>query len=301
MTPLILIIDDSLTVRMDLAEAFTEAGFRVQACASATEARQELARQADVQASFDLIILDVLLPDGDGVDLLQELRASSAGAHASVLMLSTEAEVKDRLRGLQTGADEYVGKPYELGYLIARAGELMRRRSSLPDRDRTDILVIDDSSTFRESLRQALAGAGYTVLTAGSGEEGLRIAADRRPGAILVDGVLPGIDGATVIRRLRLDTVLRRVPCILMTASEERGAELRALDAGADGFVRKDEQLDSIIARLAAILRRSAADPESNATSVSVRWLRKPCPALPRYNGRPQRRSHAHHIPHHPT
>jgi signal transduction histidine kinase len=70
-----------------------------------------------------------------------------------------------------------------------------------------------------------------------------------------VDGVLPGIDGATVIRRIRLDAALRTLPCLLLTASEDRGAEVRALDAGADAFVRKEEEIPVIIARLNAMLR----------------------------------------------
>src|SRR5436190_977970 len=80
------------------------------------------------------------------------------------------------------------------------------------------ILVIEDSATYREELREKLAGGGYGVLTAASGEEGLRIAADRRPSAIVIDGMLPGIDGATVVRRIRLDAALRGIPCLLLTA-----------------------------------------------------------------------------------
>ena len=123
----------------------------------------------------------------------------------------------------------------------------------------TTILVIDDSATFREELRTAFESAGYRVLTAATGEEGLRVAGAQRPDAIVVDGVLPGMDGATVIRHIRLDAVLRDVPCLLLTASEDKGAELRALDAGADTFVRKEEDLDVILARLAAVLRRATA------------------------------------------
>ncbi len=105
------------------------------------------------------------------------------------------------------------------------------------------VLLIDDSVTFREELKAALEDAGYGVIVAGTGEDGLRLAADQRPTAIIVDGVLPGIDGATVIRRIRLDAALRQLPCLLLTASEDRGAEVRALDAGADAFVRKDEDI----------------------------------------------------------
>src|SRR5262245_54109834 len=151
-----LIVDDSLTVRMDLAEAFEEAGFLVHSCASAAEARQTLAREM-----VSIIVLDVVLPDGDGVDLLKEFRSSPAGATVAILMLSTEAEVKDRVRGLQTGADEYVGKPYDTGYVVARARELVRARraDAAPAAGEGAILLIDDSVTFREEVRLALEDA----------------------------------------------------------------------------------------------------------------------------------------------
>jgi DNA-binding response OmpR family regulator len=245
-----LIVDDSLTVRMDLANALEAAGFRCLPCATAAAARRALS-----QGPIDFVILDVLLPDADGLDLLREVRDAPNAAGAPVLMLSTEADVKDRIRGLQMGADEYVGKPYDVSYVVSRARELLRDRQA-PARDRpATILVIDDSVTFREALRDALAAAGYAVLTAASGEEGLRLVADHRPTAILVDGVLPGVDGATVIRHIRLDEALRGIPCLLLTASDDQGAELHALDAGADAFVRKEDDVAVILARLAAVLR----------------------------------------------
>ena len=127
--------------------------------------------------------------------------------------------------------------------------------------------MIDDSVTFREALKAALEDAGYGVIVAGTGEDGLRLAADQRPTAIIVDGVLPGIDGATVIRRIRLDAALRQLPCLLLTASEDRGAELRALDAGADAFVRKDEDVPVILARLKAMLRSAGAQVADRGTA----------------------------------
>lgn len=263
----VLIVDDSLTVRMDLADAFEAAGFRPLLCATAAAARETLSRSA-----VDVIVLDVLLPDGDGVELLNEIRSAPDGAAVSVVMLSSEADIKDRIRGLKTGADEYVGKPYDAGYLVAKVAELVRTRRPA---DATTILVIDDSLTFREVLRDAFQAAGYVVLEAATGEEGLRMAGTRRPDAIIVDGVLPGIDGATVIRHLRLDAALRDVPCLLLTASEGKHAELRALDAGADAFVRKEEDLAVILARLGAMLRRSPARPQDVDETKSLRGLKK--------------------------
>ncbi len=264
MSDTVLILDDSLTVRMDLAESFEAAGFRAVPCATAAEARELLA-----QGPVEVIILDVVLPDADGVEFLREIRSTaSSSATAIVLMLSTETDVRDRIRGMQTGADEYIGKPYDTGYVVAKAQELRRTRTRT-SADATTVLIIDDSPTFREEVRSACQDVGYRVLTAETGEEGLQIAAGQRPAAIIVDGVLPDIDGGTVIRRIRLDAALRSVPCLLLTASEDRGAELRALDAGADTFVRKADDVAVVLAKLAALLRTvSTTDPAEGTTSL---------------------------------
>jgi DNA-binding response OmpR family regulator len=135
----------------------------------------------------------------------------------------------------------------------------MQRGSFDSSSGKESILVIDDSLTFREKLREALEEAGYRALVASTGEDGLRMAAHARPTAIIVDGMLPGIDGATVIRRIRLDAALRGIPCLLLTASEELSAEIQAFDAGADAFIRKDDDLAVILARLKASLRTAPA------------------------------------------
>ncbi|KUL37599.1 response regulator [Actinoplanes awajinensis] len=253
MTPTVLIVDDSLTVRMDLHDAFSDDGFVTILCATGAEARDAFAG-----AQFDAAVLDVLLPDADGLELLTELRGSPAHAEVVTMLLSVESEVTDRLAGLRIGADEYVGKPYDVGYVVARTRQLLgeapvRTADGIPI-----VLVIDDSMTFREKLRELLEPEGYAVLTANSGEEGLRMAADRRPNAVIVDGVMPGIDGATVIRRIRLDPALRDTPCLLMTAADDYATEMQMLDAGADAFVRKQQDLAVVLAKLAAVLRQAA-------------------------------------------
>jgi len=264
MSAAVLIVDDSLTVRMNLVELMEGAGLTALACATAAQARQALSRDR-----FALVILDVLLPDGNGVELLADIRALPSAEETAVMLLSTENEVRDRIRGLTTGADEYVGKPYEPGYLVARARELVRRgvATTAGAVSAPSVLVVEDSVTFREALKAALEAARYRVFTAGSGEEGLRLAADLRPSAIVVDGVLPGIDGATMIRRIRLDAALRRLPCLLLTDLEDRGAEVRALDAGADAFVRKEENVAVVLARLNAMLRSAGAQNADRDTA----------------------------------
>lgn len=249
MKPCVLIVDDSLTVRMDLKEAMEAAGFDTITSATIAAARRVCQTQ-----TFDLAILDVLLPDGDGLALLQEIKAAPDTAGRPVLLLSTEDEVRDRVRGLRTGADDYVGKPYDVAQVVARARELVQRRHNR-SRERPLILLVEDSPTFAAELRDALEAAGYDATVATSGEEGLQLAANLRPDALLVDQMLPGLDGLDVIRRLRVDAALRRTPCLLLTASEKRADELRGLEAGADAFSQKHAGAGVVLAKLAALLR----------------------------------------------
>lgn len=253
----VLLVDDSLTVRMDLSEAFEESGFTVRPCANLTQAREALGRQ-----HWDVIVLDVILPDGDGIDLLGEVRE---GLKQSVVMLlSTEAEVRSRIRGLLNGADEYVGKPYDRDYVVDRARQLVAARNPKENEDQPLVLLIDDSSTVRRTYERILEDHQYRVLTAASGEEGLRLAALYRPAALIVDGNLPGIDGCTVIRRLRLDSALRATPCILLTGSGT--SEGLALEAGADAFLSKNESQETVMARLAAVVRGAGVSAQLTAS-----------------------------------
>lgn len=266
MTAEILIVDDSLTVRMALTETLEAAGFSCLSCQDGASARRALAN-----GNFKLAVLDVLLPDDDGVELLKLIRENPRTAAMAVVLLSSEAEVRHRVRGLTAGADDYVGKPYDSTYLVGRVRDHLRRLKG-PAQEASDaILVIDDSPTFRNALIEMLEEVGYPVLPATSGEEGLRIAADARPAAVIVDGSLPGIDGPTVIRRIRLDAALRHTPCLLLTGSDEGGAELQAFDAGADAFVRKGEESELILARLQALLRRAGhADSKRDTDSLQA-------------------------------
>lgn len=257
MDPSVLIVDDSLTVRMDLKSAFDSASYACTLAASVAEARSALAR-----GNFDLAVLDVLLPDGDGVGLLSEIRENPATAALPVIMLSIEADVHSRLKALKTGAQEYVGKPYVAEYLLSRANQLIKPRGDGAVSAERPVLVIDDSATYRQRFKEMVEPRGYRVLQASSGEEGLRLAAEARPMAIIVDGVMPGLDGLTVVRRLRSDEVLRQVPLLFVTGVEDKSFELKALEAGADAFMRKDEDSALMLARLEALLRPGGASGE---------------------------------------
>jgi two-component system, NtrC family, sensor kinase len=172
-----------------------------------------------------------------------------------------------------TGADEDVDQHDNAAYLVGRTRELVPGCDDSTSRQET-IVLIDGNVTFREDLKRALEQAAYHVVLAGSGEEGVRLAHDIRPSGIIVDGELPGIDGATFITRIRLDSALRGLPCFLVIGSEDRSAAVRALDAGADGFAVKEESIAVILAKVVAMLRR-ASNPSAQGTPTGVQARKK--------------------------
>lgn len=133
---------------------------------------------------------------------------------------------------------------------------------------RPTILIIDDSALYRRALSLALTPAGFEVLEADDGEHGLKLAAQHRPAAMIVDGVLPGMDGPSVIRRVRLDPHIRSTPCLILTVDEDRSAEVHALESGADAFARKGQQMELIVARVKAMVRASMKPFERELTPI---------------------------------
>ena len=117
-----------------------------------------------------------------------------------------------------------------------------------PSTGRVDILVIEDDPSAVRLLREYLEPSGYTVTAAPSGEAGLAMAKDRPPAAIVLDVLLPGLDGWEVLRRLKAESVLRDVPVIIVTVVDERGI---GLALGAVDYLVKPIQRDALIACLA--------------------------------------------------
>lgn len=129
------------------------------------------------------------------------------------------------------------------------------------------VLVVDDSSTQRTQLVFDLEEAGFEVWSAGSGDEALAVARAQAVDVVVSDIVMPGLDGFGLCDRIRHDDHLGHLPVILLTAMTDPMDVLRALEAGADGFVRKPYALDQLIARIGAILetaaRRAETPPEA--------------------------------------
>lgn len=115
------------------------------------------------------------------------------------------------------------------------------------------ILVVDDETPFLESLRFSLERQGYRVLTASDGLSGLRVARAEKPDLIILDVMLPGMDGFKVCQALRRDS---DVPVIMLTARDDETDKVVGLELGADDYVTKPFGLRELLARVRAVLRR---------------------------------------------
>jgi len=119
------------------------------------------------------------------------------------------------------------------------------------------VLIVDDDAHIRASLRRTLAFEGYQVREAGDGTGALEAALDELPDLVILDVMLPGIDGMEVCRRLR---EVNDVPILMLTAREGTSSQVEGLDAGADDYLVKPFVKDELLARIRALLRRRAPD-----------------------------------------
>lgn len=123
---------------------------------------------------------------------------------------------------------------------------------------RQRIVLIDDNANDLAVTRRFLERRGYDVLPAGSGEEGLRLAAQTGPDAIVVDYRMPVMDGFEVARRIKADPQLQTIPVLMLTGADSAQDVIEGLSAGADDFVTKGSDMEVVLARLRALLRVKA-------------------------------------------
>jgi two-component system alkaline phosphatase synthesis response regulator PhoP len=135
------------------------------------------------------------------------------------------------------------------------------------------ILAVDDEEDILELLRFNLTKEGFAVVCAASGEEALKSALSHRPDLILLDLLLPGMDGLEVAKRLKSDPSTREIPVIMVTAKGEEADIVTGLEVGAEDYITKPFSRKVLIARVRAVLRRKTSAPVDDQAVVSVQDL----------------------------
>jgi len=246
----VLVIDDDETIHDQLTRTLTKRGFRV-----AFAARGEDGVLAARELKPDVVVLDVMMPGMDGWSVLTALKVDAETADIPVIMM-TMTDQRDV--GAALGAVDYFVKPVEPARLVAT----IRRHLRQPADPGAPILVVEDDDAIREVMRRSLAGVGYRVVEATNGMEALKLVARQIPSIIVLDLMMPEMDGFQFLDTLRDQPDCAEVPVMIVTAKMLTAKERKRLEHSAQSVISKNahsriELLNVIGEHISLLLERN--------------------------------------------
>jgi CheY-like chemotaxis protein len=218
--PLVLLVEDNPEAAEILARHLESGGFRLSIARTGTEA---LAMARDLKPVA--ITLDILLPEIDGWEVLTQLKADAATRDIPVLIVTV---VDNPALGRALGALDYFVKPVDRTALLSRLDQYTF--TTKVEHGEVRVLVVDDEPANLEALEALLKPAGFVVLSAAGGQEGIDVARAQLPDLILLDLLMPEVTGFDVVETLRAAEATRAIPIMVLTAKELTGDDKRALN-----------------------------------------------------------------------
>ena len=250
----VLVIDDDLTARELIANHLRDAGFSV---VTAAGGREGLKRAEELHPIA--ITLDVLMPDIDGWTVLAALRGNPELADIPVVMATITDDQQHK--GMTLGAAGYLTKPIDRDRLIALLQPYQARVR------RTRVLLVEDDPTQRERIRSWLESQQWQISEAENGRVALDRLADEVPDIILLDLMMPEMDGFQLITALQERPAWRRIPVIVITSLDLTAADRARLNSGVERILLKDSfdpaQLVAIVRGYVAKTRQTLKVPEA--------------------------------------
>ena len=206
----------------------------------------------------DLVVCDIELPGMDGIEFARRLRADAAIARLPLLAVTSNAMAGDRERLIAEGFDGYSAKPIDPQKFVPWMEAFLRPR----DDGAPIILVVDDEPVNLSLKRSCLAPMGWHVITASAPEEALAMARFNPPTMIISDVGMPNADGFEFLRAVKAVPALQHVPFIFITSTHwDDISARRALELGAERYLRRPMPPEQLIAEVRACLARAAARP----------------------------------------
>jgi adenylate cyclase len=248
----VLVIDDDATVRDLMRRYLSREGFDVVTAASGREGL-EFARELHPS----VITLDVFMPDLDGWSVLQALKQDADLRRIPVIMMTISDE---KQKGIMLGASGYLTKPVDRAQL---AQLLDRFKTAMPR-----ALVVEDNLTDRDMMRRLLVGEGWEVMVASNGREALDRLKSEHPNLILLDLMMPEMDGFEFLAEFRKTPNFASTPVIVVTAADLSLEDRRRLDGGVEHILQKAapsredflRQIRDLIGRYAVVAELNAVD-----------------------------------------
>lgn len=250
----IVVVDDGELVRDLVINGLSQEKCRIAQADNGFKLLQHLekTKRYSLLTKPDLIVLDLNMPDMNGFEVLEKLKADPEFQAIPVIMLTRQDEDEAVMQAFSSGAVDYITKPFEVKELAARIMSVLRR-------DRKTVLIADDDELISDLLRQRFFLMGYTVLVARNGTEALaRLHADQ-PDLAILDVVMPGMDGLSVLKQSKGSRTSGHIPIVMLTERNEKENVLMGLDSGAHDYIPKPFDIDELAARVSGILRRQSA------------------------------------------
>ena len=243
MTPTVLVVDDDRSTRDIIVRGLVKEGFKVITAATGEDALR-LARSQRP----DAISLDVLMPGMDGWTVLRSLKADPVTASIPVVVVSM---VDDRDIGFALGAADYLTKPVDRERLVT----VLRRFRDGKATDSRPVLVVEDDPPTRDVIRRALERDGWLVLEANNGREALDLMARESPVLVVLDLMMPEMDGFEFVSKLRGSSSGERVPIVVVTAKDVTPEDRARLSGRVSGILHKGSfTREELIAELRTVL-----------------------------------------------
>ena len=238
----VLCIDDDPEARNIIERVLKKAGFEVVTAASG---REGLRLASELMPA--VITLDVMMPDMDGWSVLRALKADPRLRQVPVVMLTM---IDDLNKGFALGATDYLTKPVD----TERLREVLRRHQI--SGDSATALVVDDDPAVRAGLGRTLEKSGWGVVEAENGQVALERLADGRPTVVLLDLMMPVMDGFDFLVELHADSRLRDIPVVVLTSKDLTDEDRRFLSGRVEEIVEKDgwshERVVALVEKMAS-------------------------------------------------
>jgi signal transduction histidine kinase/CheY-like chemotaxis protein len=247
----VLVIDDERATRDLLGDALAREGYRV---VTAPGGRNGLRLAKETKP--DAVILDVIMPDVDGWTVLRSLKSDPELCEVPVILVTV---LGDREMGIALGAAEHISKPIDPPELLRTLDRICHGV------ERPQVLVVDDDPATRDVLRRTLSKEGWMVREATNGQEGLAELAKARPAVMLLDLMMPEMNGFEVLRTVREDTDLHDLPVVVITSKDLTLDELawlrgKALQVFQKGTYGRADLLTSLRTMIEAARRPPSAE-----------------------------------------
>ncbi|HHT9138360.1 MAG TPA: ATP-binding response regulator, partial [Candidatus Wunengus sp. YC60] len=264
----ILIVEDSHTQAKQLEAILKQLGYHISIAYSGQEALSILEKQKPV-----IVISDILMPEMDGYQFCKLIKSNDNLKDIAVILLTQLSDPKEIIRGLECGADDFIVKPYNEEFLLARIHTTLALKTKQDIASKlVSILIVEDSPTQAEQLKYLLEEKGYAVMVAADGKEGLAVAKKFKPTIIISDIVMPVMDGYEFAQKIKTDKELHNTPIILITALTDRKDASRKASVVADGYFTKPYDDKYLLSKIEALLTFSMQSEEMYSKGLEVKF-----------------------------